>query len=101
MSVNRDPILPVVPSVQIYTDGRCEPNPGPGGYGVVLVHAKKRVEVSVGFRLTTNNRMEIFASIAGLELLKQTCQVTLYSDAQYPVQAMTEAWVATWIRSDC
>ena len=84
-----------MPSVEIYTDGGCEPNPGAGGYGVVLVHPKKRAEVSGGFRLTTNNRMEIFAAIAGLELLKQPCKVTLYSDSQYLVKAMTDAWVAT------
>ena len=54
------------PHVEIYTDGGCEPNPGPGGYGAVLLHPRKRAEVSGGFRLTTNNRMEIFAAIAGL-----------------------------------
>src|ERR1043166_2273583 len=84
------------PCVEIYTDGGCEPNPGPGGYGVVLVHPKKRAEVSGGFRKTTNNRMEILAAIAGLELLKQPCKVTLYSDSQYLVKAMTEGWVAAW-----
>src|SRR5436309_1481970 len=84
------------PHVEIYTDGGCEPNPGPGGYGVVLLHHKKRVELSGGFRLTTNNRMEIYAAIAGLELLKQPCKVTLYSDSQYLVKAMMEAWVANW-----
>ncbi len=82
--------------MDIYTDGGCEPNPGPGGWGVVVVHPKKRAEASGGFRLTTNNRMEIFAAITGLELLKQPCQVTLYSDSQYLVKAMTEGWVATW-----
>jgi ribonuclease HI len=61
--------------VEIYTDGGCEPNPGPGGYGAVLLHPKKRAEISGGFRKTTNNRMEIFAAIAGLELLKQPCKV--------------------------
>jgi ribonuclease HI len=81
--------------VEIYTDGGCEPNPGPGGYGVVLVHPKKRAEISGGFRQTTNNRMEIYAAIAGLELLKQPCQVTLYSDSQYVVKGMME-WVAGW-----
>jgi ribonuclease HI len=84
------------PLVEIYTDGGCEPNPGPGGYGVVLLHPKKRAEASGGFRLTTNNRMEIFAAIAGLEMLKQPCKVTLYSDSQYVVKAMMEGWVATW-----
>jgi len=63
-----------LPSVEIYTDGGCEPNPGAGGYGVVLLHPKKRAEASGGFRLTTNNRMEILAAIAGLEMLKQPCK---------------------------
>lgn len=84
--------------VEIYTDGGCEPNPGPGGYGVVLIHPKKRAEVSGGFRKTTNNRMEIFAAIAGLELLKQPCKVTLYSDSQYLVDAMMKGWLAKWKR---
>src|SRR5438045_314681 len=67
-----------IPSVEIYTDGGCEANPGPGGYGVVLLHPRKRAEASGGSRLTTNNRMEIYAAIAGLEMLKQPCKVTLY-----------------------
>lgn len=87
-----------LPLVEIYTDGGCEPNPGPGGYGVVLVHPKKRVEASGGFRLTTNNRMEIFAAIAGLEMLKQPCKVTLVSDSEYLVNAMTQRWVESWKR---
>jgi len=86
----------MTPHVEIYTDGGCEPNPGPGGYGAVLIHPKKRAEASGGFRKTTNNRMEIFAAIAGLELLKQSCKVTIYSDSQYVVKAMTEDWVAAW-----
>jgi ribonuclease HI len=85
-----------MPSVAIYTDGGCEPNPGPGGYGLVLFHPKKRVEVSGGFRLTTNNRMEIFAAIKGLELLKQPCKVTLCSDSQYLVEAVMKGWAAKW-----
>src|SRR5437870_13418118 len=97
MSTNGNLKSAAMPSVEIYTDGGCEPNPGPGGYGVVLVHPKKRAEVSGGFRLTTNNRMEIFAAIAGLELLKQPCKVTLYSDSQYLVTAMAEGWVAARI----
>jgi ribonuclease HI len=87
-----------VPNVEIYTDGGCEPNPGTGGYGVVLLHSKKRAEASGGFRLTTNNRMEIFAAITGLEMLKQPCRVTLYSDSQYLVDAMTKGWVESWER---
>jgi len=89
-------VRPALPHVDIYTDGGCEPNPGPGGYGVVLVHPKKRAEVSGGYRLTTNNRMEILAAIAGLELLKQPCKVTVFSDSQYLVRAMSEGWVAAW-----
>jgi len=84
------------PQVEIYTDGACEPNPGPGGYGVVLLHPKKRAEASGGFRRTTNNRMEIFAAIKGLELLKQPCKVTLYSDSQYLVNAIMAGWAAAW-----
>lgn len=87
-----------MPHVEIYTDGGCEPNPGPGGYGVVLIHPKKRAEASGGFRLTTNNRMEIFAAIAGLELLKHSCKVTIYSDSRYVVDAMMASWVAAWKR---
>ena len=88
------------PSVVIYTDGGCEPNPGLGGYGVVLLHPKKRAEASGGFRLTTNNRMEIYAAIAGLEMLKQPCKVTLFSDSQYLVEPMKEGWVIKWKKND-
>ncbi len=95
-----NPTSLALPHVEIYTDGGCEPNPGPGGYGVVLVHPKKRAEASGGFRLTTNNRMEIYAAIKGLELLKQPCQVTLYSDSQYLVDAMTKGWVVSWKKKD-
>jgi ribonuclease HI len=89
-----------MPAVEIYTDGGCEPNPGPGGYGAVLLHPKKRKEIRGGFRLTNNNRMEILAAVAGLELLKRPCSVTLYSDSQYLVKAMTDGWVANWKRKD-
>lgn len=91
-----------VPHVEIYTDGGCEPNPGPGGYGVVLLHPKtnQRKEASGGFRKTTNNRMEIFAAITGLELLKQPCKVILYSDSQYLVNAIMEGWAAKWKKKD-
>src|SRR5688500_9442406 len=89
-----------VPHVEIYTDGGCEPNPGQGGYGVVLLHPRKRAESSGGFRKTTNNRMEIYAAIAGLEMLKPPCKVTVYSDSQYLVKAMMEGWVAAWKKKD-
>jgi ribonuclease HI len=80
----------------IYTDGACEGNPGSGGYGVVIIHAGRRKELSGGFRLTTNNRMEIYAAIKGLEALNEPCQVTLYSDSEYLVNAMTRGWVLRW-----
>jgi ribonuclease HI len=86
--------------VEIYTDGGCEPNPGPGGYGAVLLHPKKRHEVSAGFRLTTNNRMEIYAAIAGLQLLNRPCKVTLYTDSQYLADSMMKGWVAKWKKND-
>ena len=100
MNMNQNSTSVATPHVEIYTDGGCEPNPGPGGFGVVLVHPKKRAEASGGFRLTTNNRMEILAAIKGLELLKQPCQVTLYSDSQYLVSAMMEGWVVAWKKKD-
>jgi ribonuclease HI len=86
--------------VTIFTDGGCDPNPGPGGYGVILIYGKVNRELSGGFRLTTNNRMEIFAAIAGLEALKFPCKVKLYSDSRYLVDAMTQGWVENWQRND-
>ena len=100
MNMNGNSTSVALPNVEIYTDGGCEPNPGPGGYGGVLVHPKKRAEASGGFRLTTNNRMEILAAIKDLELLKQPCKVTLYSDSQYLVSAMMEGWAASWKKKD-
>jgi len=82
--------------VTIYTDGACIGNPGPGGYGVVLLWNTHRRELSGGYQLTTNNRMEMMAAIAGLEALKEPCQVTLYSDSQYLVDAMTKGWAKRW-----
>ena len=82
--------------VAIYTDGGCEPNPGSGGYGVILISGKARKELSGGFCLTTNNRMEIFAAIAGLEALKFPCKVRLYSDSRYLVDAITKGWAEKW-----
>jgi len=80
----------------IYTDGACLGNPGPGGYGVVLLHGKDRKEFSRGFRLTTNNRMEMLACIVGLQALKDPCAVTLYSDSQYVINSMTKGWAKRW-----
>jgi ribonuclease HI len=84
--------------VIIYTDGGSDPNPGKGGYGVVLMHGKHRKEISGGFRLTTNNRMELYAVIMALRALKEPCKVKLYSDSEYVVNAMTKGWVQNWIK---
>jgi len=82
--------------VVIYTDGACLGNPGPGGYGVVLLHGKHRKEFSRGYRLTTNNRMEILACIVGLRTLKEPSAVSLYSDSQYVINSMTKGWARGW-----
>jgi ribonuclease HI len=82
--------------VTMYTDGGCISNPGPGGYGVVLLYSSHRRELSGGFRRTTNNRMEIFAAIAGLEALKEPCEITLHSDSQYLVYAIQKGWARRW-----
>ena len=83
-------------TVEIYTDGACLGNPGPGGYGVVLLCGDLRKELSGGYRLTTNNRMEMMAAIVGLRSLKYPCAVTLYTDSQYVVNAMTKGWAKKW-----
>ena len=89
-------MLAELKAVTIYTDGSCLGNPGPGGYGGVLLYGPHRREISGGFRRTTNNRMEIMAVIAALEALKEPCQVTLFSDSQYVVNAITEGWARRW-----
>lgn len=85
-----------IPEVEIYTDGGCINNPGPGGYGVVLLYGNHRKELSGGFRLTTNNRMEILAAVKGLEALKEPCRVTIFSDSQYLVNAIEKGWASRW-----
>lgn len=87
-------------SVTIYTDGACLGNPGPGGYGVVLLYKGRRKELSGGYRETTNNRMEIMAAIVGLKALKEKCEATLYSDSEYLVKAMTKGWVKRWRKNN-
>lgn len=82
--------------VELYTDGACSGNPGPGGYGVILSYGSREKELSAGYRKTTNNRMELLAVICGLEALKEPCRVTLYSDSKYVVDAITEGWAVTW-----
>ncbi|MDM8523006.1 ribonuclease HI [Desulfococcaceae bacterium HSG8] len=84
------------PNVIIYTDGGCIKNPGPGGYGAVLIYGKHRKELSGGFRRTTNNRMELMACIVGLKALKYKCSVQLYSDSKYVVNGITKGWARRW-----
>ncbi len=81
----------------MYTDGAARGNPGPGGYGVVLIYGKHRKELSSGFRHTTNNRMELMAVIAGLETLKfDNCNVTVYTDSRYVADAIEKGWIRSW-----
>ena len=83
--------------IVIYTDGASRGNPGPGGYGTVMLAGKHRKELSEGFRLTTNNRMELLAVIIGLETLKnEGSDVTVYSDSSYVVDAVEKGWVFSW-----
>ena len=82
--------------VTIYTDGACSGNPGPGGYGATLRYGHRSKELSAGFRKTTNNRMELLAVISGLETLKSPCEVTIYSDSRYIVDAVNKGWARRW-----
>ena len=91
--------------VTIYTDGSSRGNPGPGGYGTVLLYTDPggtlhRREYSQGYPSTTNNRMELMAAIVGLEKLIRPCQVDLYSDSQYLVRAFNDHWVDSWQKKD-
>lgn len=84
-------------SIKIYTDGASQGNPGPGGYGTILIFGKHRKELSEGYRLTTNNRMELLAVIKGLEALKDNSYpVSIYSDSKYVVDAVEKGWVWNW-----
>ena len=90
-------------SVSIYTDGSARGNPGPGGYGAVLhfldpAGKLHKLELSCGYELTTNNRMELLAAIVALEALKRPCSVKLYSDSQYLVNAFNQHWVEGWLK---
>jgi len=86
--------------ITIYTDGSSRGNPGPGGYGVVLIAGRHRKELSQGFRLTTNNRMELMAVIVGLEALKNPQSIVIvYSDSQYVVNSVEKKWVFNWERN--
>lgn len=82
--------------VDIYTDGACKNNPGPGGYGAILVYNGREKEISGGDKHTTNNRMELLAAINGLKMLKEPCEVTLYSDSKYLIDSIEKGWVYSW-----
>ena len=87
--------------INLFTDGAAQGNPGPGGYGVILKYGSHTRELSQGFRLTTNNRMELMAVIAGLEAIKKVgIPVTVYSDSKYVVEAVKQGWVWGWEKKD-
>ncbi|MBN8838135.1 MAG: ribonuclease HI [Sphingobacteriia bacterium] len=85
----------------IYTDGASRGNPGPGGFGIVLMWGDKKKEISKGFRLTTNNRMELMAVIEALQTLtKKNIALTIYTDSKYVVDSIEKKWVDNWIKTD-
>ena len=82
--------------VTIYTDGACSGNPGPGGYGAILMYGEHKKELSGGEKLTTNNRMELMGVITALKALNRPCQVDLYTDSQYVVNGIEKGWARKW-----
>jgi ribonuclease HI len=82
--------------VHIYTDGSSRGNPGPGGYGTILMSGEHKKELSEGFKKTTNNRMELMAVIVGLEKLNAPCEVEVFSDSKYVINAMLKGWIHGW-----
>ncbi len=82
--------------VTLYTDGACSGNPGPGGWGAILIYGAHKKELSGGERATTNNRMELTAVIKGLEALSEPCQVDLWSDSKYVIDALEKGWAKSW-----
>ncbi len=87
-------------SVKLYTDGACSGNPGPGGYGAILIYNMVEKEISGGQKLTTNNKMEITAVLEGLKMLKEPCDVTVYSDSAYVVNAIEKGWIYNWKKNN-
>ena len=86
--------------VIIYTDGACSGNPGPGGWGSILIYKENKKEISGGCKETTNNIMELTAVIEGLKMLKYPCEVDLYSDSAYVVNAFRQGWIYNWIKNE-
>ena len=90
----------MIESIKLYTDGSSRGNPGPGGYGIVLKYKANTKEASQGFRLTTNNRMELLAVIEGLTMLKTNqIPVTIFSDSKYVIDTIQKDWLSKWIRT--
>ncbi|WP_025721507.1 MULTISPECIES: ribonuclease HI [Paenibacillus] len=85
--------------VMVYTDGACSGNPGPGGWGVVLLYGEHRKELSGAEQMTTNNRMEIKSVIEALKLLKEPCHVKVHSDSAYVVNCFKQGWIKNWLRN--
>ena len=85
-------------NVTIYTDGACSGNPGPGGWAAVLIAGEHKKEISGGETITTNNIMELTAILEGLKALKEPCEVDLYSDSAYSVNAFNQGWIWNWIK---
>ena len=87
--------------IKIYTDGAALGNPGPGGYGIIMEYGSHRKELSGGFRLTTNNRMELLAVIDGLRAIRKSgIPVTVYSDSKYVVESVEKGWLWNWVRKN-
>jgi ribonuclease HI len=96
VEINRDETVTPGDRVLIHTDGGALNNPGPGGYGAVIEDGERRIEISGGYRRTTNNRMELMACIKALEYLEKPSKVTLYSDSRYVVDAVSKGWADKW-----
>lgn len=97
--------MKLLPKVKLYTDGSAIRNPGPGGYGAILLFQdesgkKFKKEISQGYKRTTNNRMELLGVISGLKCLRTRCSVDIYSDSQYVVNAFKKHWIDSWIRNN-
>ena len=86
--------------VTIYTDGACSGNPGPGGWGAILMYKDKKKEISGGKKDTTNNIMELTAVVEALKMLKHPCEVDLYSDSAYVVNGFDKGWIYAWVKND-
>jgi len=86
--------------IDIYTDGACSGNPGPGGWAAILIYNGKEKEISGGIKETTNNRMELFAPIMALKQLKENCEVNIYTDSAYLYNAFYEDWITAWQKNN-